>query len=63
VGWPGTARNSNRLGQPKIQTIRAFSGLGRAGRPECTPISTEEGCLPYFTSYRGGVEEACCSLS
>jgi hypothetical protein len=40
VGRPGTARNSNGSGWPKIQTIRAFSGFGpgRAGWPECTPI-------------------------
>jgi hypothetical protein len=31
MGRPGTARNSNGLGRPEIQTIRAFSGLGRAG--------------------------------
>jgi hypothetical protein len=31
MGWPGTARNSNGPGRPEIQTIRAFSGLGRAG--------------------------------
>ena len=31
IGRPGTARNSNGLGRPEIQTIRAFSGLGRAG--------------------------------
>jgi hypothetical protein len=38
VGRPGMTRNSNGSGWPEIQTIRAFSGLGRAGRPECTPI-------------------------
>jgi hypothetical protein len=38
VGRPGPARNSNGPGQTEIQKIRAFSGLGRAGRPECTPI-------------------------
>jgi hypothetical protein len=32
---PGMAQNSNGLGRPKIQTIQAFSGLGR---PEYTPI-------------------------
>jgi hypothetical protein len=31
MGRPGTARNSNGPGRPEIQTIRAFSGLGRAG--------------------------------
>jgi hypothetical protein len=31
VSRPGTARNSNGPGQPEIQTIRAFSGLDRAG--------------------------------
>jgi hypothetical protein len=31
MGQPGTARNSNGSGRPKSQTIRAFSGLGRAG--------------------------------
>jgi hypothetical protein len=31
VGRPGTARNSNGTGQPEIQTIWVFSGLGRAG--------------------------------
>jgi hypothetical protein len=31
MGRPGTARNSNGPGQPEIKTIRAFSGLGRAG--------------------------------
>jgi hypothetical protein len=31
LGRPGTARNSNGSGRPEIQTIRAFSGLGRAG--------------------------------
>jgi hypothetical protein len=31
VGWPGTTPNSNRSGQPEIQTIRVFSGLDRAG--------------------------------
>jgi hypothetical protein len=31
LGRPGTARNSNGPGRPEIQTIRAFSGLGRAG--------------------------------
>jgi hypothetical protein len=31
MGRPGTARNSNGSGRPEIQTIRAFSGLGRAG--------------------------------
>jgi hypothetical protein len=31
MGRPGTARNSNRPGRPEIQTIRVFSGLGRAG--------------------------------
>jgi hypothetical protein len=42
VGRPGTAQNSNGSGQPEIQTIRAFFGLGpnRAGQPECTPIPT-----------------------
>jgi hypothetical protein len=30
MGRPGTTRNSNEPGQPKIQTIRAFSGLGQA---------------------------------
>jgi hypothetical protein len=30
MGWPGTARNSNGPGRPEIQTIQAFSGLGRA---------------------------------
>jgi hypothetical protein len=38
MGRPGTAQNSNGLGRPEIQTIRAFLGLGRAGRPECTTI-------------------------
>jgi hypothetical protein len=38
VGRPGTTRNSNGLGRPEIQTIWAFSGLGQAGRPECTRI-------------------------
>jgi hypothetical protein len=38
VGRPSTARNSNGLAWPKIQTIRSFSGLGWTGRPECTPI-------------------------
>jgi hypothetical protein len=38
VGRPDTARNSNGLGRPKIETIWAFSGLGRAGRPKCTSI-------------------------
>jgi hypothetical protein len=36
MGRPGTAQNSNGPGRPEIQTIRAFSGLGRAGPPECT---------------------------
>jgi hypothetical protein len=40
VGQPDMAQNSNGSGQPEIQTIRAFSGLGRAGRPECTPIQS-----------------------
>jgi hypothetical protein len=31
MGRPGMARNSNGPGRPEIQTIRAFSGLGRAG--------------------------------
>jgi hypothetical protein len=31
MGRPGTARNSNGSGRPEIQTILAFSGLGRAG--------------------------------
>jgi hypothetical protein len=31
MGRPGTARNSNGPDRPEIQTIRAFSGLGRAG--------------------------------
>jgi hypothetical protein len=31
MGRPGTARNSNGPGRPEIQTIRAFSGLCRAG--------------------------------
>jgi hypothetical protein len=31
MGRPGTTRNSNGPGRPEIQTIRAFSGLGRAG--------------------------------
>jgi hypothetical protein len=31
MGRPGTARNSNGPTRPEIQTIRAFSGLGRAG--------------------------------
>jgi hypothetical protein len=31
MGRPGTARNSKGPGRPEIQTIRAFSGLGRAG--------------------------------
>jgi hypothetical protein len=38
MGRPGTTQNSNGPARPEIQTIRAFSGLGRAGRPECTPI-------------------------
>jgi hypothetical protein len=37
MGRPGP--NSNGSGQPEIQTIRAFSGLGRTGQPECTPIT------------------------
>jgi hypothetical protein len=36
------------VGRPEIQTIRAFSGLGRAGRPECTPIHT---CVPMGNLY------------
>jgi hypothetical protein len=40
MGRPGMARNSNGPGQPEIQTIRTFSGLGRAGWPECTPIAS-----------------------
>jgi hypothetical protein len=44
VGRPITARNSNGLDRPKIQTIRAFLGLSRTGRPECTPIV----CGPNF---------------
>jgi hypothetical protein len=31
MGRPGTTRNSNGPGRPEIQTIQAFSGLGRAG--------------------------------
>ena len=31
MGRPGTTQNSNGPGRPEIQTIRAFSGLGRAG--------------------------------
>jgi hypothetical protein len=31
MGRPDTARNSNGPGRPEIQTIRAFSGLGRVG--------------------------------
>jgi hypothetical protein len=31
-GRPGTARNSNGLDRPKIQTIRAFLGLDQAAR-------------------------------
>jgi hypothetical protein len=31
MGRPGTTRNSNGPTRPEIQTIRAFSGLGRAG--------------------------------
>jgi hypothetical protein len=42
MGRPGTARNSNGLGRPEIQIIRAFSDLGRAGRPECTPIAPRQ---------------------
>jgi hypothetical protein len=38
VGRPGTTRNSNGLSRPEIQTIWAFSDLGRVGRPECTRI-------------------------
>jgi hypothetical protein len=39
VGRPGTTQNSNGPGRLEIQTIQAFSGLGRAGWPECTPIA------------------------
>ena len=38
VGRSDTARNSNRPDRLKIQTMQVFWGLGRAGRPECTPI-------------------------
>jgi hypothetical protein len=31
MGRPGTTRNSNGPDRPEIQTIWAFSGLGRAG--------------------------------
>jgi hypothetical protein len=31
MGRPRTTRNSNGPGRPEIQTLRAFSGLGRAG--------------------------------
>jgi hypothetical protein len=31
MGRPGTTQNSNGPDQPEMQTIRAFSGLGRAG--------------------------------
>jgi hypothetical protein len=53
MGWPGTARNSNGPGRPEIQTIRAFSGLGRArpGGPNvhlypCPPIYEAKPRLP-----------------
>jgi hypothetical protein len=38
VGRPDMAQNSNGLGQPEIQILRVFSGLGRARRPECAHI-------------------------
>jgi hypothetical protein len=44
IGRPCMARNSNGPGRHEIQTIRAFSGLGRAGRSEYTPIVV--GCPP-----------------
>jgi hypothetical protein len=47
MGRLGTTRNSNGPGRPEIQTIRAFSGLGRAGRPECTPIIQGSGTFPW----------------
>jgi hypothetical protein len=31
MGLSGMAQNSNKSGQPKIQTIQAFSGLGPSG--------------------------------
>jgi hypothetical protein len=37
MGRPDTIRNSNEPDRPEIQIIRVFSGLDRAGRPECTP--------------------------
>jgi hypothetical protein len=37
MGRPDTARNSNEPDRPEIQTIRAFSGLDRAG-PDGTNV-------------------------
>jgi hypothetical protein len=49
MGRPGTARNSNGPARTEIQTIRAFSGLGWVGRPECTPIG---GCSTRCVGWR-----------
>jgi hypothetical protein len=42
MGRPGTTRNSNGPGQPEIQTIRAFFGLG-LGRAARMYTYTREG--------------------
>jgi hypothetical protein len=56
MGRPGTTRNSNGPARPEIQTIRIFSGLGRAG-PGGTNVhlyfSTWRFILLYYLRRRG----------
>jgi hypothetical protein len=39
MGRPDMAQNKYGSSRPEIQTGQAFSGLGQAGWPECTPIT------------------------
>jgi hypothetical protein len=50
MGRSGPARNSNGLDRPEIQTIRVFSGLGRAGRPEMYTYNCD--CEPTLAQSR-----------